>query len=82
MSAGESVEFFTITKDLQKRKNVEFWFAFAKACGYAFMDSYIPIIEKRKNLPYSAENKHWQEIRRGRYTEFNLVHDRGALFLD
>ena len=52
----------------------------AKACGQAFIEAYIPIVEKRKQLPYSAENKHWQEIRRGRYTEFNLVHDRGTLF--
>ena len=61
-------------------KNIEFWFSFAKACGYAFMQAYIPIVEQRKNLPYTAENKHWQEIRRGRYTEFNLVHDRGTIF--
>ena len=40
----------------------------------------VPIVEKRKNIPYSEENKHWQEIRRGRYVEFNLVHDRGTLF--
>jgi len=31
-------------------------------------------------LPFSADNKYWQEIRRGRYTEFNLIHDRGTLF--
>jgi coproporphyrinogen III oxidase len=61
-------------------KNIEFWMEFAKACGYAFMDAYIPIVEQRKNLPYTAENKYWQEIRRGRYTEFNLVHDRGTIF--
>ena len=61
-------------------KDIEFWFAFAKACGYAFIDAYIPIVEQRKNLPYTAEHKHWQEIRRGRYTEFNLVHDRGTIF--
>lgn len=61
-------------------KSIDWWFAFAKACGYAFIDSYIPIIEKRKGLEFTAENKHWQEIRRGRYTEFNLVHDRGTIF--
>jgi coproporphyrinogen III oxidase len=44
------------------------------------MQAYIPIVEKRKDLPYNAEQKHWQEIRRGRYVEFNLVHDRGTLF--
>jgi len=61
-------------------KNIDFWFSFAKACGYAFITSYIPIDEKRKNSTYTTENKYWQEIRRGRYTEFNLVHDRGTIF--
>lgn len=63
-----------------ENKSIEFWFALAKACGYAFMDAYIPIVERRKSLPYTAKNKYWQEIRRGRYTEFNLVHDRGTTF--
>ncbi len=58
----------------------DFWINFGKACGEAFITAYIPIVEKRKNTPYTEENKHWQEIRRGRYVEFNLVHDRGTLF--
>lgn len=57
-----------------------FWMKFGKACGEGFIPSYIPIVEKRKNTPYTEENKHWQEIRRGRYVEFNLIHDRGTLF--
>ena len=61
-------------------RSIEFWFDFAKRCGYAFLESYIPIVEKRKNIEYSEANKYWQEIRRGRYTEFNLVHDRGTIF--
>ncbi len=61
-------------------KDVNFWVNFGKACGDAFTDAYIPIVERRKHLPYTAENKHWQEIRRGRYVEFNLVHDRGTIF--
>ncbi len=60
--------------------DVAFWMNFGKACGDAFIPAYVPIAEKRKNTPYSEEHKHWQEIRRGRYTEFNLVHDRGTLF--
>jgi coproporphyrinogen III oxidase len=57
-----------------------FWLEFGKACGDAFTDAYLPIVERRKQAAYTAENKHWQEIRRGRYVEFNLVHDRGTLF--
>ena len=53
---------------------------FGKACGAAFIEAYVPIVSKRKVLSYTEENKHWQEIRRGRYVEFNLVHDRGTLF--
>jgi coproporphyrinogen III oxidase len=63
-----------------EKRDVEFWLNFSRACGYAFIDAYIPIINKRKNTSYNAEQKHWQEIRRGRYVEFNLVHDRGTLF--
>lgn len=63
-----------------EKYDVDFWMNFGKACGDAFIPSYIPIVEKRKNQLYTAENKHWQEIRRGRYVEFNLVHDRGTLF--
>lgn len=63
-----------------EKKDVNFWMNFARTCGYAFIDSYIPIVEKRKSASFTADQKHWQEIRRGRYTEFNLVHDRGTLF--
>jgi coproporphyrinogen III oxidase len=56
------------------------WAEFGRACGDAFIEAYMPIVEKRKNTPYTEANKHWQEIRRGRYVEFNLVHDRGTLF--
>ena len=63
-----------------ENKDVNFWVNFGHACGDAFITSYIPIVEKRKNTTYGNEQKHWQEIRRGRYTEFNLVHDRGTSF--
>lgn len=69
--------------DYQKptaERDSNFWINLASNCGYAFMDAYIPIVEKRKNMPFTKENKHWQEIRRGRYVEFNLVHDRGTIF--
>jgi coproporphyrinogen III oxidase len=54
--------------------------SFQQANGNAFLSSYIPIVEKRKDLPYGRREVEWQEIRRGRYVEFNLIHDRGTLF--
>ena len=63
-----------------EKQDVDFWINFGKTCGDTFMEAYIPIAEKRKNITYTTENKYWQEIRRGRYVEFNLVHDRGTLF--
>lgn len=63
-----------------ENKDVNFWMNFGKTCGDAFLNAYLPIVEKRKEAGYTDENKHWQEIRRGRYVEFNLVHDRGTLF--
>ncbi len=67
-------------KRADDKRDVAFWIDFARACGYAFLDAYIPLVNKRKNTLYNAGQKHWQEIRRGRYVEFNLVHDRGTLF--
>jgi coproporphyrinogen III oxidase len=63
-----------------EKHDLNFWFNFAKTCGNAFIDAYIPIVEKRKDASFTAENKYWQEIRRGRYVEFNLIHDRGTIF--
>ncbi len=53
---------------------------FQFANGNAFIPSYLPLVEKRKDLPYTDAQVHWQEYRRGRYVEFNLIHDRGTLF--
>ena len=60
--------------------SMENWFHFVSEVGNSFLEAYVPIVEKRKNLPYTSENRTWQEIRRGRYVEFNLVHDKGTLF--
>jgi coproporphyrinogen III oxidase len=54
--------------------------SFQQANGNCFLDAYLPIVGRRKDLPYSEREVEWQEIRRGRYVEFNLVHDRGTLF--
>lgn len=61
-------------------RDVEKLFQFQQANGNCFIDAYIPIVEKRKAALFSTENKYWQEIRRGRYVEFNLIHDRGTIF--
>lgn len=53
---------------------------FQQANGNAFLEAYLPVVRKRMNLPYGEKETIWQEIRRGRYVEFNLLHDRGTLF--
>ena len=55
-------------------------FNFISSASAAFIEAYIPIVEKQKDCPYTPEERHWQGIRRGRYAEFNLLHDRGTLF--
>ncbi|KAI8955857.1 Coproporphyrinogen III oxidase [Xylaria longipes] len=55
-------------------------FAFIQDCLKSFLPSYIPIILKRKDMPFTEKEKEWQQVRRGRYVEFNLVHDRGTSF--
>jgi coproporphyrinogen III oxidase len=56
------------------------WFKFVTEVGNSFLEAYVPIVEKRKNIAYTPAQRTWQEIRRGRYVEFNLVHDKGTLF--
>ena len=63
-----------------EKHDAEFWMNFGKVCADAFIPAYIPIVEKRKNVAYTEKEKHWQEIRRGRYVEFNLLHDKGTTF--
>ncbi|MBH33162.1 MAG: oxygen-dependent coproporphyrinogen oxidase [Euryarchaeota archaeon] len=55
-------------------------FNFVQDCADSFLSSYIPILSRRKDLPFTEENSKWQQIRRGRYVEFNLVYDRGTTF--
>ena len=53
---------------------------FVTAVGNNFLNAYIPIVQKRKDYRYTPKQRMWQEIRRGRYVEFNLIHDKGTLF--
>lgn len=55
-------------------------FAIMRAVGDAYLEAYLPIIERRKNTPYGERERDFQLYRRGRYVEFNLVWDRGTLF--
>jgi coproporphyrinogen III oxidase len=54
--------------------------AFVRDAGRAFLPAYLPIAERRKDTPYTEAQRFWQEVRRGRYVEFNLVWDRGTTF--
>ena len=55
-------------------------FAFIQDCGSAFLEAYLPIVRRRKDQPYGERQRAFQEFRRGRYVEFNLLYDRGTLF--
>jgi coproporphyrinogen III oxidase len=55
-------------------------FAFVQDCGNAFLGAYVPIVRRRKDAPFTARERAFQEFRRGRYVEFNLLYDRGTLF--
>jgi coproporphyrinogen III oxidase len=71
--------FFDYLKETETMK-MEDWFNFVTEVGNSFLEAYVPIVAKRKDLPFTPEQRTWQEIRRGRYVEFNLVHDKGTLF--
>ena len=55
-------------------------FNFMKSVGNHFSEAYLPIVKKRIDTPYTESEKDFQLYRRGRYVEFNLIHDRGTLF--
>ena len=55
-------------------------FEFLRAVGDAYLQAYLPIIERRRHTSFDEQHKRFQEYRRGRYVEFNLVWDRGTLF--
>ncbi|XP_070687978.1 oxygen-dependent coproporphyrinogen-III oxidase, mitochondrial [Pempheris klunzingeri] len=55
-------------------------FSFVKSCARTVVPCYLPIVYKRLNASFTDEEKDWQQVRRGRYVEFNLVYDRGVKF--
>jgi coproporphyrinogen III oxidase len=68
--------------DLGADGTVEFDQAYGltQAVGEAFLEAYLPIVQRRRDLPYGERERDFQAYRRGRYVEFNLVFDRGTLF--
>jgi len=61
-------------------RGFDFSFALLQSVGDHFLDAYLPILQKRKDLPFGDRQRDFQAYRRGRYVEFNLVYDRGTLF--
>ena len=55
-------------------------FDFHRAVGDAFLQAYLPIVQRRKDTPYGERERDFQAYRRGRYVEFNLIYDRGTIF--
>ncbi len=55
-------------------------FGMLQSVGNAFLDAYLPILQRRKDIDYGERERDFQAYRRGRYVEFNLVYDRGTLF--
>lgn len=71
--------FFDYLRPDQQR-SAEDWYQFVTEVGNAFLEAYVPIVERRKKEPYGRDERYFQEVRRGRYVEFNLLYDRGTLF--
>jgi coproporphyrinogen III oxidase len=61
-------------------RDFDFSFSLMRSVGEHFLPAYLPILEKRKDMPYGERERSFQAYRRGRYVEFNLVYDRGTLF--
>ena len=73
---GLFFDYCKATEDMQMKD----WYNFVTEVGDSFLDTYIPIVLKRRAVDFTTLQRDWQEIRRGRYVEFNLVHDKGTLF--
>lgn len=72
--------FFDNLRDGEFDRRLEDLFAFATDLGRVLPDAYGPIVQRRRHLPWGERERRFQLFRRGRYVEFNLVHDRGTVF--
>lgn len=66
--------------DDMSERSFDHSFAFMRGVGNAYLDAYVPVVQKRRHTPYGEHERDFQLYRRGRYVEFNLVYDRGTLF--
>lgn len=71
--------FFDYLRKTDERTSDD-WHRFVVDAGDRFLDSWVPIAERRRDESFGEAERTWQELRRGRYVEFNLIHDRGTLF--
>ncbi|ELK26021.1 Coproporphyrinogen-III oxidase, mitochondrial [Myotis davidii] len=55
-------------------------FQFVQSCAQAVVPAYIPLVKKHRDDAFTPQEKLWQQLRRGRYVEFNLLYDRGTKF--
>ncbi|MEX0778902.1 MAG: oxygen-dependent coproporphyrinogen oxidase [Balneolales bacterium] len=78
-SRGVGGIFFDYLRE-QPDRTISFWLDMVKSLSISFLPAYIPIVDRRRNESYNEKQRYFQEIRRGRYVEFNLIHDRGTLF--
>jgi coproporphyrinogen III oxidase len=77
---GESRGVGGIFFDYVREPDWDTLFNFVKDCSEAFIPAYLPIVRKRKDMPFTEANKYWQRITRGRYAEFIMAIDRGTRF--
>ena len=66
--------------DNLKDKPADEILAFSTECAASVVPAYLPLVERRKDMDFTPAQKDWQQLRRGRYVEFNLVYDRGTVF--
>lgn len=66
--------------DYLNQPSLDYCYEFVVDCSQQFLPSYLPIVDQRIKSSFTDYEKKWQSIRRGRYVEFNLLHDKGTLF--
>ena len=72
--------FFDRLEPEKEGKTKQTLFDFTAAVGETFAPTYLALLDRNKDLPYTEAEQDWQKVRRGRYVEFNLVWDRGTKF--